>query len=126
MHVNVVFGWSSILAGMVGGMALGMGFHREDWLGGYSSHTRRLLRLGHISLIALGVLNVLFSQLPAGLAARHGGFGLASVAFITGGVSMPLCCGLMAWRRGLQPLFAVPVSSLLLGTGIVVAALLRP
>jgi len=126
MQVNLVFGWTWILAGMVGGMALGLGFHREDWLGGYASHARRLLRLGHISFIGLGALNILFAQLPAELSARAGGLGLASAAFIVGGVSMPLCCALMAWRRGLQPLFAVPVASLLLGAGIVVAKLLRP
>jgi hypothetical protein len=51
---------------------------------------------------------------------------LASRALIAGGVTMPLCCGLMAWRRDLHLLFAVPVVSLLLGVALIVRGILQP
>jgi hypothetical protein len=37
---------------------------------------------------------------------------------ILGSVTMPLCCGLMAWRPRLHLIFAVPVASLLVGVGL--------
>jgi hypothetical protein len=126
MHVNLVFGWSWMLVGMVAGMALGSRFQREEWLGGYASHPRRLLRLGHVSFIGLGILNVLVAGVAGTLAASGPWRVVASASLITGAVTMPLCCALMAWRRGLQPLFAVPVISLLSGVAVVVAGLLRP
>jgi hypothetical protein len=120
---NEVFGWSWTLAGMLAGMGLGFGFHREGWLGGYASHPRRLLRLGHLSFIGLGIVNILFARTAAGLELPSPWPAVASGALIVGGVAMPLCCALMAWRRALQPLFAIPVVSLLLGVGIVVAGM---
>jgi hypothetical protein len=52
-------GWGLVAAGFVSGTAVGLGFHREDFLGGYGSFRRRLLRLGHVALVALGMFNVL-------------------------------------------------------------------
>ncbi len=125
MRANEVLGWITTLAGMVAGMGLGLGFHRESWLGGYASHRRRLLRLGHLSAIALGILNILFARAAPSLHLPDAVLRVAGMAMIAGAVTMPLCCALMAWRRALQPLFAVPVASLLLGVGLVVAGMLR-
>lgn len=126
MPRNEVFGWVWVLAGILAGLALGMRFHREDWLGGYASHPRRLLRLGHISFFGLGFLNILFalSGAQAGLPPER--LALASWAFIAGAATMPVCCALMAWRRELHLVFAVPVTSLLVGTALVVLALVAP
>ena len=125
MPRNELFGWTWILAGMLTGMVLGLFFHREDWLGGYASHPRRLLRLGHVSFIGLGVLNVLFALTGQRLHVSPPALGLASWALVTGGVTMPACCALLAWKRTLQPAFTVPVASLLLGVAVVVTGLLR-
>ena len=38
-----------MLAGVLSGMAMGLFFHQDGWLGGYGSFRRRLLRLGHIA-----------------------------------------------------------------------------
>ena len=62
--LNFLAGWWLILAAFVTGAALGLGFHREDFLGGYGSFRRRLARLGHIALAALGGLNVLYGLAP--------------------------------------------------------------
>lgn len=124
MVANEVFGWTWILVGLLAGLGLGLGFHREEWLGGYASYSRRLLRLGHVSLVALGLLNVLFARLPA-LDVCLRWRALAAVALVVGAIAMPLCCALMAWRRSFRLLFGLPVASLLLGVGIVVAGLWR-
>ena len=123
---NEVFGWCWILCGLLAGLALGMRFHAEDWLGGYASHPRRLLRLGHISFLGLGILNILFALSAPQLRLPPEHLGVASWAFIAGALSMPACCAIMAWRRELHLVFAVPVTSLLLGTGLVVFGYLRP
>jgi hypothetical protein len=125
MSVNEAFGWMWILAGVVSGLALGLGFHRDEWLGGYGSFRRRLIRLGHISFFGLGILNILFAVSGPRLALGTSGSGLASLSLIVGGITMPACCGLMAWRRGFYLLFAVPVASLVLGVGLTVMGILR-
>ena len=111
--LNAAFGWLWITLGMATGALIGLRFYREDWLGGYDSWRRRLVRLGHISLFGLGILNVLFAfTLPhVPLAAWEKS--LASWCFVIGGVAMPLVCGLAAWKRELRHLFVVPVASLL-------------
>jgi len=53
-HFNWMLGWGLVLAGFLSGAAIGLSFHREDFLGGYTSFPRRMLRLGHVALIALG------------------------------------------------------------------------
>jgi hypothetical protein len=126
MAIHQSFGWVAILVGFVSGMLLGLGFQRDDFLGGYGSLRRRMLRLGHVALIALGILNLEFARTLPSLRLPPTWLAVASAAMIAGAVTMPLCCALMAWRRTFRPLFAVPVTSLLLGAGLVVAGLVRP
>ncbi len=126
MARNEVFGWVWILAGLLSGSVLGLRFQRENWLGGYASHPRRMIRLGHISFFGLGFLNILFALAGAKVSLGAEALGVASWMFVLGGVTMPVCCALMAWRRALQPLFAVPVTSLVLGAALVVYGMLRP
>ncbi|HXR49058.1 MAG TPA: hypothetical protein VN784_16610, partial [Candidatus Limnocylindrales bacterium] len=57
---NLFLAWLWILLGFVTGMALGLFFHHENWLGGYGSFKRRMYRLGHISFFGLGAVNLLF------------------------------------------------------------------
>jgi hypothetical protein len=113
VHVlNWYFGWAAIFAGFVTGAAIGLYFHRDDFLGGYTSFRRRILRLGHISLPALGIINLLFALSPwpglEGLDAR-----IASIAFVMGGTTMPLVCFLSAWKKSCRHLFFIPVVSLI-------------
>lgn len=116
MHTNVLFAWSWVLCGLISGTAIGLFFHRQDWLGGYASWQRRMVRLGHISFLGTGLLNLGYglcvvvqevSPQPR----------LASAAFIVGAVTMPLVCFLSAWNDRWRHLFFIPVASLLLGTG---------
>lgn len=114
--VNEVFGWGWLVLGMVSGAALGLGFARDGFLGGYGSWERRMLRLGHISFFGLGLINILFAfSLPRVALASPWVLG-ASWCLVAGGVAMPLCCALAARRKGARPLFALPVLLLLAGT----------
>ena len=114
-HLNLVIAWLWLLLGFVAGMALGMFFHGENWLGGYTSFKRRMYRLGHISFFGLGVVNLLFC-LTAQTFSLAGPFvAVASWAFIAGAISMPLCCVVMAHFPKAHLIFAVPVISLIAG-----------
>lgn len=61
MKLMLVVGWTGMLAGGLSGAALGLFFHREEWMGGYGRFRRRLARLGHISFFGLGFLNLRFA-----------------------------------------------------------------
>ena len=110
--LNFSAGWWLILTAFVSGAIIGLGFHREDFLGGYHSFRRRLLRLGHVALAALGMLNVVYGLSPVppatgGLAALPGRLLLA------GAIAMPLVCFLSVWRKFCRYFFFIPVTLLL-------------
>ena len=109
-------GWILILGGFLSGASLGLGFHREAFLGGYPSFRRRLLRLGHIAFVALGMLNLLVA---AGPAAARGAW--SSPLLILGSVAMPLVCLGTAWRPALRAAFPVPVLLLVGAASSIVA-----
>ena len=120
-RLHLLAGWLGFLAGALSGALLGLRFHRDDWLGGYGSFQRRLLRLGHIAFFGLGFVNFVF----AFTVKTVGLDGLlllgASAALLTGAISMPLVCFLSAWRAGCRRLFFVPVGSLLAGIACVLS-----
>ena len=109
--INWYFGWGAILGAFVSGAALGLHFHRHNFMGGYDSFERRLLRLGHIALAGLGIINILYAQ--AMLARTENSTAdVASIAFVVGGATMPAVCFLTAWRPLFRHLFFVPVTAL--------------
>lgn len=126
IELNLAAGWVGIALGILGGLALGLGFRGEQWLGGYGSWRRRLLRLGHISFFGLGFLNLLFFLCARAAGWEGAALGVAAAAFVIGAAAMPVCCVLCAWRPHLTMLFAVPVLSLLAATLIVVWEVLGP
>jgi len=112
--LNLLVGWSGFLAGAATGALLGIGFHREDWLGGYGSFPRRMLRLGHIACFGLGLINILFAlttaAIPPGPLLPGAGICLA-----IGMITMPLNCFLTAWRKSFRHLFFIPAGATLAG-----------
>jgi hypothetical protein len=114
-ELNYHTGWIAILTGLAVGTILGLFFHQEDWLGGYASWRRRMIRLGHISFFGTGLLNLAFvlsvEHLRLQTPTR-----VPSIAFVVGAVAMPTICFLSAWRDSFRHLFFVPVVSLLLAT----------
>jgi len=112
--LNWTVGWWLILAGFAVGAALGMAFHRDDFWGGYASFRRRIVRLGHIALEALGMLNLVFAVSPWPPQGSPWG-SAASLCLVVGGVAMPSVCFLTGWRKAARHLFFVPVLALALG-----------
>jgi hypothetical protein len=112
--LNWSAGWMLLIAAFVSGAGIGLFFHRDDFWGGYNSFRRRIVRLGHIALAALGMLNVLYSLSPWPVPGDwHAD--AAGVALVVGGVSMPGVCFLSGWRKPMRHLFFIPVTALILG-----------
>ena len=110
-EVNLLAGWLGVVAGLLSGAVLGLGFHRPDWLGGYASHRRRLYRRAHISLFGLALLNALgFFTVRLALTITPAVV-MAGWALIAGALTMPVGCVVLAHRPNWPPvlLFAVPV-----------------
>jgi len=121
--LNLLLAWLWILFGFLAGMLLGLFFHKENWLGGYTSLKRRMYRLAHISFFGLGAVNLLF-VLTAREWLQAGHFtSVAGASFAAGAITMPACCVLMAHFPKSVPVFAVPVLSLVLGGALVVIQL---
>ena len=112
---NLLAGWLGMLGGVASGAVIGLFFHREDWMGGYTSFRRRMTRLGHISFFGLGFLNMMFALTASMVALPPLALRLASLGLILGAVTMPVCCFLSAWRKPLRHLFPIPVAGLSIG-----------
>ena len=107
--INLLIGWIWALAGIVAGAIVGLFFHRADWAGGYTSFRRRMLRLAHISFFGLGFLNLLYAATLRMISLADPIDVVASIAFVSGAVTMPACCYLTAWRKPFRHLFPIPV-----------------
>lgn len=116
-QINLIASWAGILLGIVSGMLLGLGFHRDKFLGGYGSVQRRLYRLGHISFFGLAIINFLFWLTVSLVPLDGSSLVAASTALLIGAATMPLCCLLMPHWSAARHFFAVPVLSLLYGSG---------
>jgi hypothetical protein len=108
---NYFAGWGMVLGAFVTGAAIGLFFHRPEFWGGYASFRRRLVRLGHIAMAALGMMNVLYSLCPWPAEGRWNA-SWAGALWIVGGLTMPAACFLTGWRECFRHLFAVPVAAL--------------
>jgi hypothetical protein len=113
--LNLLAGWIGVLGGVISGAAIGLFFHREEWLGGYSSFRRRMTRLGHISFFGLGFINLMFAFSIRMIVFPLYAVQVASQCFIVGLVAMPFCCFLTAWHKTFRYLFPIPVLSVLIG-----------
>jgi hypothetical protein len=111
--LNWYAGWALILVGFMVGIFLGLFFHRDEFLGGYTTWPRRLTRLGHIALIALGGLNILYSLAPSANS-------IAGQTLLAGSVAMPAVCFASAWKKSLRHLFGIPVGLLMLAVALTI------
>lgn len=116
---NFVGGWCLVLVSFALGAIIGLGFHRDDFLGGYTSFRRRLLRLGHIALAALGIVNIVFGLSPVP-AVAGGTSAWPGWCLLGGGVAMPAVCFLTAWKPAARHLFFIPVTLLVLAAVLMV------
>ncbi|MGD0483580.1 MAG: hypothetical protein ABSB58_02880 [Gemmatimonadales bacterium] len=125
--MNLLAGWTSILLGFVAGAVPGLFFWREEWLGGYASWRRRMIRLAHIAFFGLGFINLLFALTVAqiGLQTGAGLLRWSALLLLAGNVAMPAVCYLAAWRQPFRQLFPVPVTCMILGVGFLVKEMVQ-
>lgn len=115
---NLSVAWLGVLLGLLSGGIIGLFFHHSEWLGGYGSWPRRMLRLGHISFLGIAIINFAFVLSISNLELDTF-LWIPSICFAVAEVTMPLVCFLSAfWKPG-RFLFPVPVISLLIGTIVV-------
>ncbi len=112
--MSVAIGWWLISAGFLTGAIFGLFAQSEDWLGGYASRTRRLLRLGHIALIALGALNVVW-PLTTTATAPSSLNSVITASFLVGGLTMGPVCFLSAICWPCRVAFVIPSTALIVG-----------
>ena len=109
--VNIIAAWIGFALGAVSGAIPGLFFHNHNWLGGYTSWPRRLIRLGHISFFGIGFMN-----LGMGLTSTVLGIETqaASSLMLVGAVMMPTVCYLSAFKPIIRHLFFIPAGAILL------------
>lgn len=107
--------WIGMALGVLSGAVIGLFFAREDWMGGYGSFRRRLMRLGHISFFGLALVNAVFAFTHHAVGIDAGAARVAMAGFLVGAATMPLVCFLSAWRKPWRHLFFVPVLGVSLG-----------
>jgi ethanolamine transporter EutH len=122
---NEIFGWISVLTSLLMGMYMGVKFQRADWLGGYNAFPRRMVRLAHIALAALGTLNIIFAQTAPRVHLDASLTRVASVSYMAGGVLMPACCVYLAFRGKHFGVFALPIACLVTGLILTIGGLLQ-
>lgn len=114
---NLHAGWVGIFLGCVWGAVQGLFFHNDDWMGGYTSWSRRMLRLGHISFFGIGLINLSFGLTVEVLGIKNG-VSAASWLLIAAAVTMPLLCFLSAFRKSFRHLFFIPAGSVIAGIAL--------
>jgi hypothetical protein len=124
--MNLLAGWTSILLGFAAGAVPGLFFWREEWLGGYGSWRRRMIRLAHIAFFGLGFINLLFALTVTQLGLQSGAGWLrwSALLLAAGNVTMPAACYLAAWRQPFRLLFPVPVTCELAGVALLMREVL--
>jgi hypothetical protein len=130
--LNRRVGWVVFLAGIIGGMVMGMWsfdgpVSAPAALADYSSLPRRLTRLAHIAAMALGITNILYGQelgrvRMSRITKRIGAHAMAASA-----VLMPVTLTLAAfvdarWKY----LLPIPATAALVAVTLIVLGLNRP
>ncbi|MBI4521733.1 MAG: hypothetical protein HY701_12905 [Gemmatimonadetes bacterium] len=125
---NRLFGWSLMLVGILGGMALGAWVFdgpipAPARFADYASLPRRLLRFSHIAAMALGMVNILYGHEVDRLRVSERARRVASVSMMLSGVLMPIVLALAAfqidWKWGLP----VPATAAFVALAVLVYGL---
>ena len=106
--INITAGWIGFALGCISGAIPGLFFQNQDWLGGYTSWPRRLIRLAHISFFGIGFLNLGFGLTSGMLGVESPA---ASILMIVGAITMPATCYASAFKPAFRHLFFIPAGS---------------
>ncbi len=120
--INIIAAWIGFLLGGLSGALPGLFFHKPDWIGGYTSWPRRLIRLAHISFFGIGFLN-----LGWGLTSHVLGMEspTASILMVVGAVAMPAVCYASAFRPAFRHLFFIPAGSVLIAIILIIERMVQ-
>lgn len=121
--MNLHAAWIGFFLGCLAGAISGLFFHSDDWLGGYASWPRRMIRLAHVAFFGIGFLNLAFA-LTVRTCGLETGLHISSVLLLVGAAAMPAVCYLSAWKAAFRHLFFIPATSVTLGIGLFVWRLL--
>lgn len=102
--------WLAFAMGALSGAIIGWFFKDDEWLGGYNSHRRRLIRLSHIAWFGVGFVQLAWVQTAVYLQVDVWAI---TILIAIANLGMPLICMLTAWRRPFYWLFPLPVISVL-------------
>jgi len=119
MMINIQAAWMGLLLGCLSGAIPGLFFYNSDWLGGYASWQRRMIRLAHISFFGLGFINLLFALTTRTLD-LDSELQISSILLLTGAIAMPTICYLSAWKPVFRNLFFIPALSVTIGIALFV------
>jgi len=108
---NIIAAWIGFLLGGISGAIPGLFFYRYDWLGGYTSWPRRMIRLGHISFFGIGFLNLGMGLTQKVMVIESH---YASMLMLVAAAAMPLLCYLSAFKPAFRHLFFIPAGSVML------------
>ena len=117
---NIIAAWIGFLLGGISGAVPGLFFYRYDWLGGYTSWPRRMIRLGHIAFFGIGFLNLGLGLTGITLDIQSQP---ASILMIVGAATMPLLCYASAFRPVFRHLFFLPAGSVILSIALFIERL---
>lgn len=124
-RLNVAVGWTGILFGLAAALWIGTWAFNGPMTApagfeSYDSLPRRLLRLGHIAAIAVGVLNIVFGRELPRLALSDGWKRAASILAALAWPGLALGCMAAAFVPSLK--YALPPGALALTAASAIAA----
>ena len=104
---------TSLLLGAVSGLAMGLWsfggpLPEPAWIGGYGDLPRRLIRLAHIALFALGMINLMLARQQAALDLPAPTARLALAAMNLGNLLMPTLLVATVFLPAAKYLLALP------------------
>ncbi len=114
---------TSLLLGAVSGLVIGRWsfggpLPEPAWIGGYSELPRRLVRLGHIALFALGMINLMLARQHAGSGLPERTTRLALASMNIGNLLMPALLFATVFLPEMKYLLALPAHAVSLARAI--------
>ena len=124
-NLNIIFGWCWINIGFIMGMVMGMKFEKANWLSGYASWERRMLRLSHVAFIFLSILNIVYGHelINVNLSASWKQAG--SILIIIGAIGIPTVVFTAAFYKKILYWLAIPIIALTSSTLIMAIGYLK-
>lgn len=126
-QINIIFGWTWILTGMIVGATLGLWSFNgplKSPIGDYNALPRRMIRLAHIAFIALGVINILYGMQIDKLNIAEDAKTIGCLSLIAGTALMPTLLIISAFFKQVKYFLAIPATLLILGLFIIILSLL--